>query len=67
MEDIHSEDNPDVVEAAGLLEKIADNPYDYNSHFSYINLLTKLGATQDLRQARLVFHSFYPLSEGVNI
>lgn len=59
------EDAPEAVEAVSLLEKIAANPYDYNSHVAYITLLRKLGIGEDLRQAREVFHSFFPLSEGI--
>jgi len=60
-----AEDVPEMVEAVGLLEKIAANPYDYDSHVAYITLLRKLGNGEDLRQAREVFHSFFPLSEGL--
>ena len=59
-----AEDVPEIVEAVSLLEKIAGNPYDYDSHIAYITLLRKLGNGEDLRQAREVFHSFFPLSEG---
>jgi hypothetical protein len=59
------EEAPEAAEAVSLLEKIAANPYDYNSHVAYITLLRKLGIGEDLRQAREVFHSFFPLSEGM--
>jgi len=65
MEDVASTDNPELVEAAQLLEKIAQNPYDYDTHVAYISLLRKLGEVSDLRQAREVFHEFFPLSEGI--
>ena len=59
------EEAPEAVEAVSLLEKIAANPYDYDSHVAYITLLRKLGIGEDLRQAREFFHSFFPLSEGM--
>ena len=54
MEEVVSpgEDAPEAVEAVSLLENIAANPYDYNSHVAYITLLRKLGIGEDLRQAR---------------
>ena len=61
-----AEDGPEIVEAAGLLEKIATNPYDYDSHVAYVTLLRNLGNGEDLRQARELFHSFFPLSEGMS-
>jgi squamous cell carcinoma antigen recognized by T-cells 3 len=66
MEDIASpEDNQEMVEAIKLLEKIAENPYEYEAHTEYITILRKNGAADDLRQAREVFHSFFPFSEGI--
>jgi len=59
------EDNPDIIESANLLDKIAENPYEYENHVAYISLLRKIGATDDLRQAREIFHSFFPFSEGI--
>jgi hypothetical protein len=66
MEDVSAENTPEMMEAANLLEKIADNPYEYENHLAYITLLRKLGATEDLHQARQVFHSLYPFSEGIS-
>jgi hypothetical protein len=65
MEDSPSNDNPEILELANLLEKIAENPYEYDNHVAYINLLGKGGDAADLRQAREVFHSLYPFSEGI--
>jgi hypothetical protein len=66
MEDIASpENNQEMVEAVKLLEKIAENPYEYETHTAYIAILRNAGATDDLRQAREVFHSFFPFSEGI--
>lgn len=65
MEDSPSNDNPEILELANLLEKIAENPYEYDNHVAYINLLGKGGDAEDLRQAREVFHSLYPFSEGI--
>ena len=65
MEDVTSNDNPDLNELAQLLEKIAQNPYDYETHVAYVSLLRRMGETSDLRQAREVFHEFFPLSEGI--
>ena len=64
MEELVSDD-ADVSEITTLLERIAENPYDYDGHVAYITLLRKMGATDDLRQAREVFHSFFPFSEGL--
>jgi hypothetical protein len=65
MDDVVSpDDNLEMAEAAKLLEKIAENPYEYETHTAYIALLRQAGATDDLRQAREVFHSFFPFSEG---
>lgn len=65
MDDSPSNDNLEMLELANLLEQIAENPYEYDNHISYINLLRKVGDAEDLRQAREVFHSFYPFSEGI--
>lgn len=66
MEDVVStDDNQEMAEAAKLLEKIAENPYEYETHTAFIALLRQAGATEDLRQAREVFHSFFPFSEGI--
>ena len=43
MEDSPSNDSPEILELANLLEKIADNPYEYDNHVAYINLLRKVG------------------------
>lgn len=64
MEDMSSNENPEILELATLLEKLAENPYDYENHVAYINSLRKIGDAQDLRQAREIFHSLYPFSEG---
>lgn len=64
MDDVSSNDDLETVELASLLEKIAENPYEYDNHIAYIALLRKAGATEDLRQARELFHSLYPFSEG---
>ena len=66
MEDSPSNDNPRMLELATLLEKIAENPYEYDNHIAYINLLRKVGDPEDIRQAREVFHSLYPFSEGIS-
>lgn len=60
-----ADDVPEATEAVTLLENIAANPYEYDGHVAYITLLRKLGNGEDLRQAREVFHSFFPLSEGM--
>lgn len=65
MADVSSNESPDILEAASLLEKIAENPYEYDNHVAYIALLRKIGDTEDLHQAREVFHSLYPFSEGM--
>jgi len=64
MEDVSSDDNPGMEEAANLLEKIAQNPYEYDAHIQYITKLRELGASEELRQGRQLLHSFFPLSEG---
>jgi hypothetical protein len=64
MEDVSSDDNPGMEEAANLLEKIAQNPYEYDAHIQYITKLRELGAYEELRQGRQLLHSFFPLSEG---
>jgi hypothetical protein len=65
MDDIASpEDNQEMVETVKLLEKIVENPYEYETHTTYITILRNTGAMADLRQAREVFHSFFPFSEG---
>lgn len=65
MEDVASNDTPELVKSAQLLEKIAQNPYDYDTHVAYISLLRGLGVGSELRQAREVFNEFFPLSEGI--
>jgi len=60
-----ADDVPESTEALTLLEKIAANPYEYDNHITYIRLLRRSGNGEDLRQAREVFHSFFPLSEGI--
>lgn len=64
MEGVSSNESPEILELATLLEKIAENPYEYDNHVAYINLLRKIGDAEDLRQAREIFHSLYPFSEG---
>lgn len=64
MEEMAVENSPDIVESMNLLEKIAEDPYGYENHIAYISLLRKIGARDELRQAREVFHSFFPFSEG---
>ena len=64
MEGVSSNESPEILELATLLEKIAENPYEYDNHVTYINLLRKIGDAEDLRQAREIFHSLYPFSEG---
>jgi hypothetical protein len=64
MEGVSSNESPEILELAILLEKIAENPYEYDNHVAYINLLRKIGDAEDLRQAREIFHSLYPFSEG---
>ena len=59
-------EGPDAVELTRLLEKILENPYEYVSHVAYITMLQKHGHSEDLRDARLTLHSFYPLSEGIS-
>jgi len=53
------------AEVAGLLEKLAANPYDYESHVAYVTLLRGLGNAGDLHEARKFFYSYFPLSEGM--
>lgn len=65
MEDLSSYESPETLELASLLEKIAGNPYEYDNHVAYITLLRKTGDAEDLHQAREVFHSLYPFSEGI--
>ena len=64
MEEMAVENSPDIVESMNLLEKIAEDPYGYENHIAYICLLRKIEARDELRQAREVFHSFFPFSEG---
>jgi len=66
MEDIRPSENAEALEVASLLGKIADNPYQYEVHVAYIAVLRKGGATDDLHQARLFFHSCFPFSEGIS-
>ena len=65
MEEVSSNGNPGLEEAATLLEKIAENPYEYDAHIQYITKLRELRATEELRQGRQLLHSFFPLSEGI--
>lgn len=64
MDDDAAVDNPDMIEVVALLGKIADDPYQYETHVAYISLLRKIGAGDDLREARQFFHSIFPFSEG---
>lgn len=64
MEDIIPGEDWDTNRIATLLEKIAENPYDYDSHIAYVSLLRKFEDTEELRSAREVFHSIFPFSEG---
>ncbi len=68
MEDVSSNVNEGLDEAARLLEKIAENPYEYDAHIQYITKLRQVGATaaEELHQGRHLLHSFFPLSEGVH-
>jgi hypothetical protein len=65
MDDDAAADNPDMTEVVALLGKIADDPYQYETHVAYISLLRKIGASDDLREARQFFHSIFPFSEGM--
>lgn len=60
--------NEGLDEAARLLEKIAENPYEYDAHIRYITQLRQVGPTaaEELRQGRQLLHSFFPLSEGAH-
>jgi hypothetical protein len=64
MEDIEMGEDSDVNKIATLLEKIADNPYEYDSHVAYIALLRTLEDKEEVRSARAMFHSVFPFSEG---
>jgi len=64
MEDVISGEDSETTAIAILLEKIAEDPYDYDSHVAYIRLLRNLKAREELRSAREVFHSIFPFSEG---
>ena len=64
MEDVISGEDSETAAIARLLESIAENPYDYDSHVAYIRLLRNLGARDELGSAREVFHSIFPFSEG---
>lgn len=65
MDNDAATDNPDMTEVVALLGKIADDPYQYETHVAYISLLRKIGAGDDLREARQFFHSIFPFSEGM--
>jgi len=73
MEDIIQEEEIELSEPVDndvddktlqLLEKAAENPYDYDNHIAYITLLRQDGQMEELRQAREIFHSLFPFSEG---
>jgi hypothetical protein len=65
MEDGTSNESTGLEESSALLKKIAQNPYDYDTHVAYVTLLRTSGPLgSDLRQAWEVFHEFFPLSEG---
>ena len=57
-------EDSDAAKIATLLEKIADNPYEYDSHVAYIAFLRTLEDRDEVRSAREVFHSIFPFSEG---
>lgn len=57
-------EDSDANEIATLLEKIADNPYEYDAHVAYIALLRTLEDREEVRSARETFHSVFPFSEG---
>jgi hypothetical protein len=65
MDDNAPADNPDTIEVGALLGKIADDPYQYETQVACISLLRKIGAGDDLREARQFFHSIFPFSEGI--
>jgi hypothetical protein len=64
MEDIEMGEDSDANKIATLLEKIADNPYEYDSHVAYIAFLRTLEDREEVRSAREMFHSVFPFSEG---
>jgi hypothetical protein len=66
MDDGSPNVNEGLDEAASLLGKIAENPYEYDAHIQYITKLRQVGpaAAEELRQGRQLLHSFFPLSEG---
>lgn len=68
MGDVSPSVNERLDEAASLLEKIAENPYEYDAHVQYITKLRQVGPTaaEELRQGRQLLHSFFPLSEGAH-
>ena len=64
MEDVISGEDSEISTIAVLLGKIAENPYDYDSHVAYIRLLRNRGEREELRSAHEVFHAIFPFSEG---
>jgi hypothetical protein len=64
MEDTEMGEDSDANKIATLLEKIADNPYEYDSHVAYIAFLRTLEDKEEVRSAREIFHSVFPFSEG---
>jgi len=65
MEEVSLGESPENVGSSEALEKVAENPYDYDAHAAYIaHLRSSGGASEDIQQAREIFHSFFPFSEG---
>ncbi|PKK76425.1 hypothetical protein RhiirC2_734338 [Rhizophagus irregularis] len=48
---------------AGLLEQLSNNVYQYEVHVQYIQTLRKSALFDELKEAREMMHSIFPLSE----
>ncbi|EMR10887.1 hypothetical protein PNEG_01034 [Pneumocystis murina B123] len=53
----------DLEEINTLLDKLMKQPFDYDSHIKYINLLKKHKMTDELRSAREAMQVYFPLTE----
>ena len=55
----------DVKEIEKLKQTLSENPYDYQSYVSIIDLLSRAGELLDLRTIRSNFSKYYPLTPDI--
>ena len=55
----------DVKEIEKLKQTLLENPYDYQSYVSLIDLLSRAGELLDLRTIRSNFSKYYPLTPDI--